>query len=160
MSQRGFTLIELIMVIVLVGIIAVYASSRFDRAGYDNQQIAHEIIEAIRYAQAQAMSHSGTDSDGDGNFDRFRINFDSAADSYEIVIDDNNSADLGNVANPSAGTATYTQSWAAGVDINSTATSLSFNSRGEPVGLAAVATITINGDRTITIQPITGYVSQ
>lgn len=157
MGQRGFTLIELIMVIILVGIIAVYASTRFDRAGYDNQQIAHEIIEAIRYAQAQAMSHSGSDSDGDGNFDRYRINFDSAADTYQIVIDDSNSANLGNVANPSAGTATYSQSWVAGVDIASTVASLSFNSRGEPVGLAAAATITINADRVVTVQPITGY---
>ena len=160
MGQRGFTLVELIMVIVLIGIMAVYASTRFDNSGYESRQIAHEIIEATRYAQAMAMSHSGADSDGDGNFDRYRINFDSAADTYSIVIDDANSANLGNVANPSAGTATYTQSWAGGVDIASSVNAISFNSRGEPVGLAADATITINGDITFFVEPLTGYVRQ
>ena len=160
MKQQGFTIIELVMVIVLVGILSTFAATQFDLSGYENQEAAVELVEAIRYAQAQAMAHSGADSDGDGNFDRYRINFDGTANTYTIVRDDSNSTNLGNVSNPTNGSTSYTQSWSTGVNISPSVSSLSFNSRGDPVGLAGAATIIINGDITLTIQPLTGYVSR
>lgn len=157
MQQRGFTIIELVMVIVLVGILSVFAATRFNLTDYETQETAVELIEAIRYAQAQAMNHSGADSDGDGNFDRYRVNLNNAADTYSIVIDDSNSSNLGDVANPTSGSATYTQSWTGGVDITPSVAVISFNSRGEPV-VGGGATIGINGDITLTVEPLTGYV--
>lgn len=158
MKQLGFTIIELVMVIVLVGILSTFAATRFNLADYENQEVAVELVEAIRYAQAMAMSHSGADSDSDGNFDRYRINFDGTANTYTIVRDDSNSTNLGNVSNPTNGSASYTQSWSSDVNITPSVTSLSFNSRGEPVGLGGTATVVINGDITLSVEPLTGYV--
>lgn len=154
--QQGFTLTELVMVIILVSIMAAYAASRFDRAAYDSEAVAIELIEAVRYAQAMAMAHSGADSDGDGNLDRYRINLTTTG--YTIVVDDANSANLGNVANPADGSASYSQSWSSGVTLNPSEAAISFNHHGEPVGLASNATIGINSEITLTVERLTGYV--
>jgi MSHA pilin protein MshC len=57
MAERGFTLIELVVVIILLGILAAFAIPKFfnldvyrDRAAYD------EVAGAIRYAQKLAVA--------------------------------------------------------------------------------------------------------
>lgn len=58
--QRGFTLVELIIVILLVGILAINVGSRFfSNSSFANRNVADELVEAIRYAQHVAMSRGG-----------------------------------------------------------------------------------------------------
>ena len=54
---RGFTLVELIMVIVIVGVLAVAALPRFwDRQVFDSRGFYDETLSALRYAQKTAIA--------------------------------------------------------------------------------------------------------
>ena len=57
MKMRGFTLIELIMVMVITGILAAVVGPRFfDRQVFDERLFFEESIGAVRYAQKLALA--------------------------------------------------------------------------------------------------------
>jgi len=168
-TSRGFTLIELVMVIIVIGIVAVYAAPRFNLDDYEVTEAASEVVEAIRYTQALAMEHSGlADSDTDGNEDLycFRI----AGNNYAVSISDSNSNPAVNVADPVTGAVSYTQSWGTGITFNPapSVNDICFSSRGEPIdingaALGANATITVRSggaNSIITVEQLTGFTHQ
>ncbi len=53
----GFTMVELIMVIVILGILSVVAIPRMDTSGYRALQFHDQTVSALRYAQKTATSH-------------------------------------------------------------------------------------------------------
>lgn len=56
-SQRGFTMTELITVMVIIGIIAAIAVPRFfDRGGFDSRGFYDQVISTLRYAQKAAIA--------------------------------------------------------------------------------------------------------
>ena len=55
--HRGFTLVELVTIIVILGIIAVVAIPRFGNAEYRSNEFSDRTLSALRYAQKSAVSH-------------------------------------------------------------------------------------------------------
>ena len=56
--QRGFTLVELIAILLVIGVLAVVAMPKFDGAAGPRSEAAHdEVLAALRYASQTAQSH-------------------------------------------------------------------------------------------------------
>lgn len=140
----GFTLLELVTVIVLLGIlstfIAVRTGSDFKAARY-----AEELIHAIRHTQERAMHHTG------------------GGQSYQITV-----SGAGCSLSPAA-TAIYANvldGVLEGSSVNPTGV-IGFDGRGKPTcsgGLVCASSaqdimLTASGDSvTLTLEPETGYV--
>lgn len=60
MRARGFTIIELITVLVIVGALAIFVAPRLNPEGFDRYGFRKEVLSAARYAQKTAMA-SGCD---------------------------------------------------------------------------------------------------
>src|ERR1035437_7525698 len=56
-TSSGFTMIELVMVMVIIGILAVVAIARMDTSGYRALEFHDKTVAALRYAQKTATSH-------------------------------------------------------------------------------------------------------
>jgi prepilin-type N-terminal cleavage/methylation domain-containing protein len=145
----GFTLIELVMVMILVSLLAVTAISRWSATPFDVATQAEQLLMDIRYVQTLAMSHGK----------RYRINF--AANSYSFSNLD------GSVLMPHPATNNTTTLLANGVTLSFSNTLLVFNGYGTPYSNATLpgtalvgnATVTLSSgadSRTIQISPETG----
>jgi|TARA_B110001454_G_scaffold29420_1_gene28762 MSHA pilin protein MshC len=91
--QQGFTLIELITVIILLGILSTFAISRFpQKQGYSTAIIKNQLLASARLAQQTSLSRSSSidnlifnvfENSGDWNF----VISDGAGTSYEAKIE-------------------------------------------------------------------------
>lgn len=150
-KQNGFTLAELMLVIVLISIIAVIAVPRFTTSPNLDAQ-TQQLLSDLRYTQMLAITHG----------QRFRVNF-TLPSSYDIT-------NLAGTAVPNPSTNTNTITMSSGITLsgltNLPNNLVAFDERGIPysdsaatTALAANATITLtrNGiTRTITITQQTG----
>lgn len=74
-TQHGFTLTELVIILVLVGVLAAFVAPRIDIEGFQRQAFASELINALRYAQKTAV--------GSGCHVQATVN--AASDSYSLA---------------------------------------------------------------------------
>jgi MSHA pilin protein MshC len=139
--QSGFTLIELVTTLIIIGALSVVAYAKFNPATFEVRTAADELLGAIRYAQERSMSNSGLSS-------------------YSVSINGQGyvvNRDGGAVTHPVTGNSTYSNNWSA-VSISPTAT-LSFDGNGDP-GLASPLVLTLqNGSESasITVENLTGF---
>jgi MSHA pilin protein MshC len=158
MKNNGFTLIELVMVLVLIGIIAVFVAPQLGSITGTNASAFKDKLRAdIRYAQNLAMSQNK----------RYRVYFNtnppSPASGYAVVFDTSGGGwtTFGFAQDPAGGgnlSVTLNTGNYAGITVSTPAGGfVEFNSLGAPT---AAATITITpGGQQVTITAQTGAVN-
>jgi MSHA pilin protein MshC len=149
-TQRGFTMTELVTVIVIIGILGAVVMPRFfDRNTFDSRGFYDQTISTLRYAQKTAISQRRL----------VCVTFPSA--SRIVLRTTANFADAAcntDLQNPSgtypAGQTTYTVDAPSGVTLSGAA-AFNFDALGR--ASTAVATITV-GSYIINVDQETGYV--
>lgn len=149
-APHGFTLIELVVVLVLLGIVAAMVGVRLSASTSNLGAVADQLASDIRYAQSLAQTRA----------QRHCVNL--AANGYTVT--NNNCVTAVNLpasANP--------VTLAPGVTLATTNALLSFNTLGQPftdaaatAPLAAPAVITLSAggqSQTVRVTPVTGRVS-
>jgi MSHA pilin protein MshC len=151
-AQGGFTLIELIMVLVIVGILAIAVIPRlFNNSDFQSRGFADQVQASLRYAQKEAIAQHRnvcvTFTLPAPSTIMLRIaNFSGAASACDT-----------NLISPSTGLA-YVITAPAGIAFAALPTAFSFDALGRP-NPGALLPISIPGaTNSITIEAETGYV--
>lgn len=140
----GFTMVELITVIVITGIFAALAAPRFfNRNVFDSRGFYDQVISTLRYAQKVAIAQH-----------RF-VCATLATNSITLTINAVASCPGDNLASPSGGAA-YVVIAPSGVTISPAPVTFYFDALGKP---SAVQDFTVSGYAThIIVEAETGYV--
>ena len=151
-GNKGFSLVELIMTIVIIGILAVVALPRFfSTANFDQRGFQDELLSAVRYAQRLSIATQCP----------VQVNINAVANRYDMYFPNNTNpstcatAPGGYGANPvqHPGGGNFARAAPSGVTITDGLV-VSFNSLGQP---STGESATVNG-LNIIIEAETGYV--
>ncbi|MFZ3182903.1 MAG: prepilin-type N-terminal cleavage/methylation domain-containing protein [Pseudomonas sp.] len=141
--MRGFTLVELIMVIVITGILAAVVGPRFfDRQVFDERMFYEESLAAVRYGQKLAVA-SGCLVQVSLDANGYRVSQAASCTSGAYI----------DVPGPD-GQTPFAAALPSGVSVTPTTFPVVFASQGQP-SVAASATI---GSFSINVTPVTGLV--
>ena len=147
MHSRGFTLVELILVIVVIGILAAVVGPRFfERSTFDGRLYAEEVRAGLRHAQKLALAGG------------CRIRFSLDGSGYQLLRDADCDASTDDftaaVLDPSSGQAPYAGTPPAGITL-STAFSVDFDSLGRP---SQAVSETLGNGHAVRVEVVTGFV--
>jgi len=149
----GFTLVEMITVLLLVSILAVVGLSRYtDQSAFSEWGFTGEVATALRYAQKSAMA-SGCDTAVILNTGGYRLRQRTSCDAG--IFDQ--------LVSLPGGTGDYSGDTPDGITV--TDLDLYFDSTGRPRGVATGTLLSVVssvgiGAGSILIEPETGYVHQ
>ena len=139
-KQRGFTLVELITIMVIVGILSVAVLPRFfDANTFQSRGFNDQIISSLRYAQKVAIAQH-----------RF-VCVTIAANTISLAQGATNAC--GTPLPNLSGAGNYSVAAPTGVTVG--AATFNFNALGRP---SAAQSITVSGNAAITVEAETGYV--
>jgi MSHA pilin protein MshC len=158
---RGFTLIELIMVIVILGVLAVFAAPRIFNSGDFNARGFHdETLALLRYAQKTAIAQRRT----------VCVNFDTdSTDGVGLTMasspatTDCSAVAPGGLTGPRGENPAHIPSTDRGITFNPKPTNFAFNGLGQPMDaagalLTAQKEIRITNSTPVYVEANTGYV--
>ncbi len=144
-SSRGFTMVELILVIVVAGILAAVAVPRLvGRSSFDTRGFADQLAATVRFAQKLAVAQ------------RRDVYVQLTAGNATLCYD----AACATPAPGPGGEKPYTVGAPNGVAIASPVAALHFDASGRPVNITARLDIPVNGTGThhVFVEQETGYV--
>ncbi|QAU34274.1 GspH/FimT family pseudopilin [Janthinobacterium sp. 17J80-10] len=149
MKTSGFTLVELIGVMVIIGILSAVAAPRFfDLRTFDARGFYDQTLAMLRYGQKVAVAQRTN----------VFVNVTGSGICLTYAADVNcNTAGVTYVVNPADKTKFYKVP-PSGVTLASTVSSFSFTGLGSPTQAATVTVSHGGTTRTITIEAATGYV--
>lgn len=157
-KHRGFTLVELVIVLVLLGLLAAYAAPRIlDTQAFNTRGLYDQTQALLRYAQKAAIAQRRTVCVRFPTTTTATLTMASTSGATSCTPGTPLSGPQGEIpaAVAAMGTATY----------GTVPTELNFNGLGQPINDAGVAWTTVqtvnitNGPAGgITVQPVTGYV--
>ncbi|MBV2133435.1 GspH/FimT family protein [Pseudomonas sp. MAP12] len=147
MHSRGFTLVELILVIVVIGILAAVVGPRFfERSTFDERLYAEEVRAGLRHAQKLALAGG------------CRIRFSLDASGYRLLRDadceGSGNTFTPSVLDPASGQAPYAGTPPAGITL-SAAFSVDFDALGRP---SQAVSVTLGGSHAVRVEAVTGFV--
>lgn len=147
---RGFTLIELVMVLVMLGVLAVFAAPRvFNRSDFEARGFHDQTLSTLRYAQKTAIAQ--------------RRAVCVAFTATSVTLTRASAEADSNCDTPLTGSRGEAVLQAPNnVGFTATPATFRFDGLGQPLeGASTPAPRTIqvgNTDRTITVEAVTGYV--
>lgn len=152
LQHRGFTIVELITVIVILGIVSAIALPRLtDRSAFQARGFEEEMLSALRYARALAVA-SGCDVQVSIAGNAYTLNQQLNCDAGGFTLA---------VIDPATQSPTYTGAAPAGITLNPVPLAFVFDTLGQAISAGAPTdvTLTIGGDanRTITVFGSTGF---
>jgi MSHA pilin protein MshC len=139
---RGYTLAELVIVLVIAAVIAVFAIPQFNQPAIDATWFHEQARSTVRYAQRTAVAQ------------RKCVFVSVAPPSLSLFYGDVNCAITGTAVQNLARSQNVVVTAPVGVTLSAAPNPFSFNGLGQP---SAAATVTVGG-KTITVNAETGYV--
>lgn len=163
-SVRGFTITELVVIIVVIGVIAAVAAPRFiGQGGFDARAFYDQSQAVVRHAQKVAIAQR-RNVYVDITANRIGVCYDAACSSrVPPPLTYLQSTTPGGSANPTAVNCANDANWLCagaptGVSVSPGA-NFSFNGLGRPsLGVALTVTVTGELTRSFTVERETGYV--
>lgn len=155
-SSRGFTLVETIIVVVIIGIVAIVAIPRFNETIQSKRlyDATEKLYDDLNYCRDYAIAqHTNTWIEFESSQEKYRLFYGDSWAARNALIDPARSSDDWFVINDTF----------LGVEIQSTSFSgnrISFNWWGTPSEGGTVVLINGITSKTITVQPETGYVEK
>ena len=140
-TARGFTLLELVTVILILGILAAVAAASFNQKSIDQTWFLEQVKSALRYAQKTAIAQR-------------RLIYVSVNPSAPYQLSLCYDAACASPVSSLASSAAFVLTPPSGVILSASVSPFSFNGLGQP---SAAATLAVNG-RPVTVSAETGYV--
>jgi len=149
--EGGFTLPELIIVMVIAGILAVVAAPRLTNSGFDERRLRDEAIAALRFAQKAAIASRRTTCVAFADSTHLVAHVETVAGAGDCTttgpaLNGPSGTPLAVVAARSTSFSAFPAGW------------ITFNGLGQPAAAAAISVTDLPAALAITVEAETGYV--